>query len=92
MITGSASEIDVLMMCDCYRPDYWQVNGVPENACREFFQGGTCTLYTSFCKPLSGIDHCKDFVNTSVCITNGTTDYSLGSYNNLVNPFVSFSK
>ncbi|XP_065902976.1 uncharacterized protein [Dysidea avara] len=67
-------------------PDYWQVS-IPEESCRRFFEGGGCTLYMSFCKQLSGIDHCNNFVNSSICITNGTTDYSLGSYNNRLNPF-----
>lgn len=64
------------------RAEYYKID-IPEKFCGEFFPND-CTLYVSFCKALPvELNLCNNdnLPPSSVCVTNGTTGYSLGEYN-----------
>ena len=66
------------------RPEYYKID-IPEKFCSQFFQNG-CTLFVSFCHKLpENLCNNNDLPTSSVCITDGTTGYSLGEYSE--NPF-----
>jgi len=57
--------------------------------CKHFGFSDVCTLFFTFCQRLPPISGCDDDLAgpTSLCVSNGTVGYSLGAYDNSLNPF-----
>ena len=73
--------VDVVVF---YSPSYWKAD-VDHLQCNEFFgKEEPCTLYLSFCQDITEVSECA---GSTVCLTDGTTTYTFGRYNNYTNPF-----
>lgn len=67
-----------------YSPPYWKAD-VDHPQCKHFFgKEEPCTLYLSFCQDITGVPQCA---GSTVCLTDGTTTYTFGQYNDYINPF-----